>query len=105
MELSQQGVPLGVTVAAHTDIMGSVVDGYRLKGQTSVFERHHSQILRDGGVTVFCDHLGGDSRYGYMPPLVSAPILCSAPCGSLITPNWKPTSPIHGSSDLSVGDC
>lgn len=68
MELSQQGVPLGVTVAAHTDIMGSVVDGYRLKGQTGVFERHHSQILRAGGVTVFCDHLGGDSRYGYMPP-------------------------------------
>ena len=67
MRVTRQSLPTGVTVAAHTDIMGSVVDRYRLKGQSGVFERHHAQVLRAGGVTVFCDHLGGDSRYGYMP--------------------------------------
>ena len=56
-----------VVVAAHTDIMGSVVDRYRVKGETNVFERRHADILRAGGVQVFCDHLGGDSRYGYLP--------------------------------------
>lgn len=67
LEVSEQRLPSGVRVAAHTDIMGSVVDGHRLKGETSVFEQRHSHILRAGGVSIFCDHLGGDSRYGYMP--------------------------------------
>ncbi|MGH3116957.1 MAG: dipeptidase [Gaiellales bacterium] len=56
-----------IVVATHTDIMGSVVDRFRLRGETDVFARVHEPILRAGGVQVFCDHLGGDSRYGYIP--------------------------------------
>ena len=56
-----------IVVAAHTDIIASVVDRFRVKGETNVFARRHEPILRAGGVQVFCDHLGGDSRYGYMP--------------------------------------
>lgn len=56
-----------IVVAAHTDIMGSVVDSHRLRGESGVFHSIHEPILRSGGVQVVCDHLGGDSRYGYTP--------------------------------------
>lgn len=56
-----------IVVAAHTDIMGSVVDRYRQRGEAGVFEKRHAPILRAGGVDVFVDHLGGDTRYGFVP--------------------------------------
>ena len=64
-----------VTVAAHTDIMGSVIDPHRLAGETAVFEHRHAQVIRAGRVDVIVDHLGGDTRYGYVP----APGLTSDP--------------------------
>lgn len=56
-----------IVVAAHTDIMGSVIDRYRQAGQAGVFERRHAQVVREGSVDVISDHLGGDTRYGYVP--------------------------------------
>ncbi|MBI3967651.1 MAG: hypothetical protein HY329_18595 [Chloroflexi bacterium] len=56
-----------IVVAAHTDIIASDVDYWRVQGQSAVLERRHVPTLRAGGVDVFCDHIGGDSRYGYLP--------------------------------------
>lgn len=60
-------VSSSIVIAGHTDIMGSVVDRFRMRGERSVLENRHAPILRRGGVDVICDHLGGDSRYGYLP--------------------------------------
>jgi membrane dipeptidase len=56
-----------IVVAAHTDIIGADVDYHRIAGKRAVFEERHVPILRKGGVTVFLDHLGGDSRYAFLP--------------------------------------
>lgn len=56
-----------IVVATHTDIMGSVIDRHRLNGETAVFEGRHVEIVRAGSVDVISDHLGGDTRYGYVP--------------------------------------
>jgi len=58
---------VSIVVAAHTDIMGSVVDRHRQRGERAVFERRHAEILRAGQVDVIADHLGGDTRYGFVP--------------------------------------
>lgn len=56
-----------IVVAAHTDIIGADVDYHRVLGQRAVLEARHVPTLRRGGVTVFLDHLGGDSRYAFLP--------------------------------------
>ncbi len=56
-----------IVVAAHTDIVGADVDYWRVRGDRGVLERRHVPTLRAGGVTVVCDHIGGDSRYAYLP--------------------------------------
>jgi membrane dipeptidase len=56
-----------IVVIGHTDIIGSDVDYHRATGNTAVLEKRHVPTLRAGGATVFLDHLGGDSRYGFLP--------------------------------------
>jgi membrane dipeptidase len=56
-----------IVVAAHTDIIGADVDYQRIAGLRAVLEERHVPTLRKGGVTVFLDHLGGDSRYAFLP--------------------------------------
>ena len=56
-----------IVIAAHTDIIASVADPWRVKGEKGVLEKRHVPRLRAGGVTVICDHLGGDTRYAYAP--------------------------------------
>jgi membrane dipeptidase len=56
-----------VVVVAHTDIAASDVDWRRESGEREVMDRRHYPTLRAGGVTVVCDHVGGDWRYGYLP--------------------------------------
>jgi len=56
-----------IVVAGHTDIVASDVDWRRIGGETRVLERRHLPTLRRGGVTVVCDHVGGDAHYGYLP--------------------------------------
>lgn len=56
-----------IVVAAHTDIIASDVYYWRLRGETAVLEQRHVPTLRAGGVTVICDHLGGDTPYAYVP--------------------------------------
>lgn len=56
-----------IVVIGHTDIIGADVDYHRASGKKAVLEERHVPILRQGGATVFLDHLGGDSRYGFLP--------------------------------------
>ncbi len=56
-----------IIVAGHTDIAACDVDWRRIGGETRVMARRHLPTLRKGGVTVICDHIGGDAHYGYLP--------------------------------------
>jgi len=56
-----------IVVAGHTDIVACDVDWRRIGGESRVLERRHLPTLRRGGVTVVCDHVGGDAHYGYLP--------------------------------------
>jgi len=56
-----------IVVVGHSDIIASDVDWRREAGERSVLERRHLPTLRKGGVTVVCDHVGGDAPYGYLP--------------------------------------
>jgi membrane dipeptidase len=56
-----------IVVVGHSDIVASDVDWRRESGERGVLERRHLPTLRQGGVTVICDHVGGDAPYGYLP--------------------------------------
>jgi membrane dipeptidase len=56
-----------IVVVGHSDIVASDVDWRRESGEGRVLERRHLPTLRAGGVTVICDHIGGDAPYGYLP--------------------------------------
>jgi membrane dipeptidase len=56
-----------IVVVGHSDIIASDVDWRREAGERSVLERRHLPTLSKGGVTVICDHVGGDAPYGYLP--------------------------------------
>ncbi len=56
-----------IVVVGHSDIVASDVDWRRESGECGVLERRHLPTLRAGGVTVICDHIGGDAPYGYLP--------------------------------------
>jgi membrane dipeptidase len=56
-----------IVVLGHTDIAASDVDWRRESGERQVMDRRHYPTLASGGVTVVCDHVGGDWRYGYLP--------------------------------------
>lgn len=56
-----------IVVVGHSDLVASDVDWRRESGETRVLERRHLPTLRAGGVTVVCDHIGGDAPYGYLP--------------------------------------
>ena len=56
-----------IVIVGHSDIVASDVDWRRESGETHVLERRHLPTLRAGGVTVVCDHIGGDAPYGYLP--------------------------------------
>ncbi|MBV9860475.1 MAG: dipeptidase [Alphaproteobacteria bacterium] len=56
-----------IVVAGHTDIAACDVDWRRVSGETRILDRRHLPTLRAGGVTVICDHVGGDAHYGYLP--------------------------------------
>jgi hypothetical protein len=56
-----------IVIVGHSDIIASDVDWRRESGERRVLERRHLPTLRAGGVTVVCDHIGGDAPYGYLP--------------------------------------
>jgi membrane dipeptidase len=56
-----------IVVVGHTDIVASDVDWRRESGERQVLDRRHYPTLKAGGATVFCDHIGGDAPYGYLP--------------------------------------
>jgi membrane dipeptidase len=56
-----------IVVVGHSDIIASDVDWRREAGERNVLDRRHLATLRAGGVTVICDHVGGDAPYGYLP--------------------------------------
>jgi membrane dipeptidase len=56
-----------IVVVGHSDIVASDVDWRRESGERRVLDRRHLPTLRAGGVTVICDHVGGDAPYGYLP--------------------------------------
>ncbi|MCO5093157.1 dipeptidase [Bosea sp. (in: a-proteobacteria)] len=56
-----------IVIVGHSDIIASDVDWRRESGERKVLERRHMPTLRKGGVTVICDHIGGDAPYGYLP--------------------------------------
>jgi membrane dipeptidase len=56
-----------IVVVGHSDIVASDVDWRRESGERGVLDRWHLPTLRRGGVTVICDHVGGDAPYGYLP--------------------------------------
>jgi membrane dipeptidase len=51
-----------IVVAAHTDLCPDVAMRQRA-GERNVFERRHLPGLREGGITVACDHVAGDAPY------------------------------------------
>lgn len=56
-----------IVVVGHSDIIASDVDWRRECGDRNVLDQRHLPTLRKGGVTVICDHIGGDAPYGYLP--------------------------------------
>lgn len=56
-----------IVVVGHSDIAASDIDGRREAGEEGILARRHLPTLRKGGVTVVCDHVGGDAPYGYLP--------------------------------------
>lgn len=56
-----------IVIVGHSDIVASDVDWRRESGERKVLEKRHLPTLRKGGVTVICDHIGGDAPYGYLP--------------------------------------
>lgn len=56
-----------IVVVGHSDIVASDVDVRREGGDRHVLDKRHAATLRAGGVTVICDHVGGDAPYGYLP--------------------------------------
>lgn len=56
-----------IVVVGHSDIIASDVDWRRESGEREVLRRRHLPTLKAGGVTVICDHIGGDAPYGYLP--------------------------------------
>ena len=56
-----------VVVVGHSDIIASDVDWRRESGDRGVLSKRHLPTLKAGGVTVICDHIGGDAPYGYLP--------------------------------------
>ena len=56
-----------IVVVGHSDIVASDVDWRRESGEREVLDRRHLPTLCAGGVTVICDHVGGDAPYGYLP--------------------------------------
>jgi membrane dipeptidase len=56
-----------IVVVGHSDIVASDVDWRRESGERGVLDRRHLPTLCAGGVTVICDHVGGDAPYGYLP--------------------------------------
>jgi membrane dipeptidase len=62
-ELHQEAI----VVVGHSDIVASDVDWRRESGERGVLDRRHLPTLRAGGVSVVCDHVGGDAPYGYLP--------------------------------------
>jgi membrane dipeptidase len=56
-----------IVIVGHSDIVASDVDVRREGGDRNVLDRRHLPTLRAGGVTVICDHVGGDAPYGYLP--------------------------------------
>ena len=53
-----------IVIVGHSDIVASDVDWRRESGERKVLEKRHLPTLRKGGVTVICDHIGGDAPYG-----------------------------------------
>src|SRR5215471_17988954 len=56
-----------IVVVGHADIIACDVDWRRENGERGVLDRRHLPTLRAGGVSVICDHIGGDAPYGYLP--------------------------------------
>lgn len=56
-----------IVIIGHSDIIASDVDWRRESGARRVLEERHFPTLKRGGATVFCDHIGGDAPYGYLP--------------------------------------
>lgn len=56
-----------IVVVGHSDIGASDIDLRREGGDRRVLDARHGRTLRAGGVTVICDHVGGDAAYGYLP--------------------------------------
>ncbi len=51
-----------VVIAGHTDYIADVVER-RSRGEHGVIVRRHLPILKQGGINVICEHLGGDTAY------------------------------------------
>jgi membrane dipeptidase len=49
-------------IAAHTDYIADVVER-RSRGERGVIVQRHLAILKQGGVDVICEHVGGDTAY------------------------------------------
>jgi membrane dipeptidase len=56
-----------IVIVGHSDIAASDIDARREGGERNVLGERHLSTLRAGGVTVVCDHVGGDAPYGYLP--------------------------------------
>ncbi|MGE0769511.1 MAG: dipeptidase [Hyphomicrobiaceae bacterium] len=56
-----------IVIVGHSDIVASDVDWRRESGDRNILDKRHLPTLRTGGVTVVCDHVGGDAPYGYLP--------------------------------------
>jgi membrane dipeptidase len=66
-ERARKAIAESIVVVAHSDIMASDVDWRRESGDRKVMDARHFPTLQRGGVSVICDHIGGDWRYGYLP--------------------------------------
>jgi membrane dipeptidase len=51
-----------LVIAGHTDIVVDIAD-QRSRGERTVFLQRHLPILKKGGVTAVCEHVGGDTPY------------------------------------------
>jgi len=67
---------MGLVVLAHSDYLIDVAER-RSRGETRVLEKRHLASLKKGGVSVICDHVGGDTRMFSTFPLEKIGTSCT----------------------------
>jgi membrane dipeptidase len=59
--MTDEGNNEEIVILAHTDYLIDISER-RSRGKKNVFKKYHLQTLKQGGVDIICDHVGGETR-------------------------------------------